>query len=368
MAERSSLSLRAINPAVTRAAEQWLARQDRGLIPTEISELAAWRAATPEHASELDRITVAWRAADGIKADASLVELARQIDLATLREQRLRRQRRARFGWAGGLAAAAAAVILVWIRPGMQDDTDVAGDPAATALVVAPGIEVVPRSARRLTLPDGSVAEVRGASDVQTAFTVTERRIRLTGEAHFFVRKDPTRPFVVETRGAAVRAVGTAFNVRQEKGGVEVVVTEGMVSVQDRNARPAGGASTTTLTAGNAARVSAGQRARLPASSAPAAPATIGVEQLSPAEIEQALAWQSTRLVLNRAALGDAIAAFNVHGGTRLTLGDESLRNRLLSGTFRVENSEAFVRLLEQAAEVRVERRADGSVVLHPAR
>ncbi len=45
------------------------------------------------------------------------------------------------------------------------------------------------------------------------------------GEAHFAVAPDAARPFVVRVGGVAVRAVGTAFNVRYAAdGAVEVTV------------------------------------------------------------------------------------------------------------------------------------------------
>jgi transmembrane sensor len=56
-------------------------------------------------------------------------------------------------------------------------------------------------------------------------------RAARSGEAHFFVEKDPQRPFVVNAAGIDVRAVGTAFNVRIDPAAVEVLVTEGRVRV-----------------------------------------------------------------------------------------------------------------------------------------
>ena len=45
------------------AAERWLARHDRGLSPAETTAFAAWRAASPAHAAEFDRLQHAWQAA-----------------------------------------------------------------------------------------------------------------------------------------------------------------------------------------------------------------------------------------------------------------------------------------------------------------
>ena len=65
-----------------------------------------------------------------------------------------------------------------------------------------------------MKLPDGSIVELNTSSTAAIAFSPAERRVRLTqGEGHFSVAKDAGRPFVVEARGLAVRAVGTMFNV-----------------------------------------------------------------------------------------------------------------------------------------------------------
>src|SRR5204863_5888557 len=87
--------------------------------------------------------------------------------------------------------------------------------------------------------PDGSVVELNRGAVVSAHFTASERRMRLvSGEANFKVAKDPQRPFVVEARGVAVRAVGTAFNVRIDAVSVEVLVTEGVVNVAQPPAPP----------------------------------------------------------------------------------------------------------------------------------
>ncbi len=333
-------------------AERWLARHDRGLSVEEAKAFALWRTASPDHAREFDQLAAAWHAADGVKANADLVAWSEQIDLDTRRAARQRRTRRARFAWTGVLAAAAA-VVLTWTGPWRERPLEGGGPP----IVQTASIEVRPSTARRLTLPDGSIAALRGDSEVQLVFTPTERRVRLVrGEAYFAVQRIPERPFVVEVDGMGVRAVGTAFNVRRDRGAADVLVTEGTVSLH--------GAEPATL-APEAPRVVANQRARVEGLVKGGPLGTVAVQLLSPAEVEQALSWQRTRLVLDRTTLADAVVAFNQHGGARLEVGDSTVAERRMSGTFRADNAEAFVRLLEQAAEVRVERRPDGVVLLY---
>lgn len=45
-------------------------------------------------------------------------------------------------------------------------------------------------------------------------FTGNTRTVELVGEAYFDVETDKTKPFIVESQGTAVKAIGTSFNVK----------------------------------------------------------------------------------------------------------------------------------------------------------
>jgi transmembrane sensor len=260
-------------------------------------------------------------------------------------------------GWSGAIAAAAAVALVAGLAWTQLRRTDTWPRVAAESTY-----QVIESAARRLVFEDGSVAAVRGDSDVRAQFTAAERRVLLVrGEAHFTVTPDTARPFIVSAGGAAVRAVGTAFNVRLEAERVEVLVTQGMVQVAEtRSPAPA--------TPSPLPLVAAGQRAVIARDDSSGTGAGIDVEPRSQVEIEHTLAWQSTRLVFDRTPLQDAVDAFNRHSsGKRIVIGDAVLRARLMGGTFRATNVEAFVRLLEQSAEIRSELRGD-QIVLMPAR
>ncbi|RZK45458.1 MAG: hypothetical protein EOO59_21030, partial [Hymenobacter sp.] len=68
----------------------------------------------------------------------------------------------------------------------------------------------------QLTLPDGSQVWLNAASSLRfpVAFTGSERRVELTGEAYFEVAKDAKHPFKVAARGAEVTVLGTHFDVQ----------------------------------------------------------------------------------------------------------------------------------------------------------
>ncbi len=88
---------------------------------------------------------------------------------------------------------------------------------------------------RQLILPDGSIAYLNGNSSLTypKSFGTKNRRVTLIGEAFFKVTKNPIKPFIVETRSARIRVLGTSFNVLApfDHDRVEVLVKTGIVSL-----------------------------------------------------------------------------------------------------------------------------------------
>lgn len=364
-AENANLSGGADRPVdIGEAAAFWLARQDRGFAAGEAEEFARWREADPRHEAEFAQLETDWRRMDLAKCVPELAALARQAEAET-RGARRRKPMFPLWMWGAVLTASAAALALTWTARWRTP-------PASMTTTYA----VVPDQMHALTLADGSVVELRGDSEVRAEFTLAERRVRLVhGEAHFKVTKNPARPFIVAAGSLAVRAVGTAFDVRLAPAAVDVLVTEGRVRI-DRDA--ASDAAAKTAAAEPVAPttevpvLTAGERVRLPLVKAEIASSAPVVAALAPMEIDQELAWQKTWLVFTRTPLAEAIGAFNRQtggtGGPRLVIEDETLRERRIGGTFRADNVDGFVRLLEQGFDVRAERRDDGDIVLRAKR
>ncbi len=85
-----------------------------------------------------------------------------------------------------------------------------------------------------LQLADGSRVWLNAETRLRypVAFTGTERRVELTGEAYFEVSKDATRPFIVRANGVDVRVLGTSFNVAAYGAEVVTTLVEGRVAVE----------------------------------------------------------------------------------------------------------------------------------------
>jgi len=350
-----------VDESIAATAAAWLAQRDDGLTAAEAERFTRWRAADPRHEAAALRLEGAWSALQPLRDFRPAAQRHPDPDL-------LASPARGRLlgspAYATALALAAALIVAVgwWALV----------SPSAAPLrytTTAGGYE-------RVILADGSVLELNGDTSAAVTYTPAARRVLLErGEAHFIVAKNPARPFWVEADGIAVRAVGTAFNVRLGPREVEVLVTEGKVTVSDappllpKISRAQETSSTwsprtspvdTFLVAYERARIA---RPELLTAIAAAGPPTI--EQLSPTVVGEILAWQGPRLVFVDTSLSEIVAQFNRRNAVQLILADPSLATLRVGGSFRAENVEAFVRLLESGGDVVVDRPDSTHLVLH---
>ena len=339
------------NAAIEDAAIAWLTERDDGFSPAREREFAQWLRTDPRHAATVARLEQtlgllgelpAFRTQlnNAFDRAAPIVPFPPITPPAVVRPARRRPRVFAGIGLAAALALGS---FLGWhaLRPPatIHYTTTVAGY-------------------ERARLDDGSTLELNAASAARVQFTAAERRVELTnGEAHFAVAHDTARPFIVNAGGIAVRAVGTAFNVRYtDAGAIEVTVTEGKVAVS-------GAERVDPDALSNAIFVTAGQRIVLPRHAPPPT-----VEQVDPATLRAALAWQSRLADFAEAPLADVIARFNTRSRIHLFLADETLADRRIGGTFALDESEAFVRLLERDGEIIGERLGETEIHLRRTR
>ncbi len=328
---------RRASEAIEAAAAAWLSLRDRGMTPAEAAEFVQWLQQDARHAEVFGELDRTWRDFDRLSA---VPAPAAQPDPDLLAPRPRPAPRRAG-AWAALAAAAAVAVL-------------------ATVLLRTPGptAETLVGAFQKLDLPDGSVVQLNTDTAIATTFTAEQRHVRiLRGEAYFAVAKDAARPFVVTVGPVAVRAVGTAFNVRQRDAAVEVLVTEGQVRVDDIRAGRSVLASASTDPAGAPPYLEAGERVLVPASAQLASPAR--VEKVSEIEVRRALAWQERRLEFESAPLDEIVREFNRYNRRQLVVADTALAAKRFSGTFRADGYASLVRLLETDFGVAVETRED---------
>ena len=95
---------------------------------------------------------------------------------------------------------------------------------------------------KRVVLPDSSEIWLNAGSTVTfpEVFANDKRLATLDGEAYFTVKKDTTKPFVVETSQLSVKVLGTKFNVKaySNEAKVTTTLTSGKVEVNAPSRHP----------------------------------------------------------------------------------------------------------------------------------
>lgn len=318
-------------------------RRSAGLSSAGERELADWLAADPRHVEAYSRLERTWAVFDraGQKGVSNTIVTKLKVRA---------RQRRSRRLQATAAAGALAVVALLFTYRSWSVFL-----PLPSSAI---GGQAAFESIRKL--PDGSIVELNSGADIAVDYETTIRRVRLLrGEAHFRVEKDAGRPFVVQAGGIEVVAVGTAFTVQLAKQAVEVVVTEGRVAV-DRAAEsvPAMPAPPGV----ESALVDAGNRILVDRTGQSAVP--LEIKPMNEAEINERLAWRIPRLEFGGMKLAQAIALINRSNRLQILLEDESIGRRRVSGVFRSDNPEGFVRIVEVTFDLKAERRGENEIVL----
>lgn len=304
----------------------------------------AWVAADPRHSAAYDEAERVWRGAEQL---THLRDYARLEDLERFAVGRRGAWMR-RLGdlsgrpaaLAGGLAAAAAAIVLAVVLTGPVD-------------VIAPPTDYVTETAeiRDIVLADGSEVTLGARSRIDVGFSDVERRVVLvSGEAFFSVTSNPERPFFVVADQAVVRVVGTKFEVRRAADRVRVAVAEGTVEVTVEETPPDAPSppAPTVLTAGQQV-VAVRDR--------PVEPVR-AIDSATPG------AWREGRLYYEEASLIEVISDANRYYDGQIDLATDEIGGLSITGSFRTDRIESMLSTLEQILPVEAERDQTGRIVL----
>lgn len=118
-----------------------------------------------------------------------------------------------------------------------QDDGQIAYQGNASGVVTYNTLSL-PKGSKpfHIVLADGSHVWLNAASSITypTAFTGTERKVNMTGEAYFEVAKNAAMPFIVSHNQLNVRVLGTHFNINtyDDENAGKITLLEGLVNVE----------------------------------------------------------------------------------------------------------------------------------------
>jgi transmembrane sensor len=199
---------------------------------------------------------------------------------------------------------------------------------------------------RSYQLADGTRMDLNTGSRVRVGFTDKDRAVTLeAGEAFFQVTHDARHPFVVNAGKRRITDIGTKFGVYLDGDSVRVLVSEGQVKVETQSGTP--GPAPVMAEAGNVVMLQ-------------------GMEALvfaKPAgEIASDLSWRDGMLTFDQQPLTEVAKAFNRYNTRHIQVEGKARRIRI-GGSFKADNIDAFVILLQQGFGLSVKNRGDKIVV-----
>lgn len=331
-----------MNEKREQEASAWMWRFDRGLSADEQDAFFDWLADSPENSDAFANYRRNWNRLDNLgdwlpehsdKPNPDLLAPSPKSNVI-------------KYVWISVAAAAVLALSFVLWTVNQPSDSL---------------IEVVAEETtdRRISLEDDSIIRLKDDAEVTVLYSSEERRVRLdNGEAFFIVAHNPDRPFVVEVHGVDVSALGTAFNVRLDSDSFEVLVSEGVVQVDPISLDYDASVDMTDVVA---PRLEASQRAII---SLVKEEETPEIATLTQGEIHRVLAWQHGLMSFNDKPLSEIAYELNHFNETQMLVLDEELAQRKFSGTFRSDNMEGFVRLLELGFGAKAEWNGESEILL----
>ncbi|GAB7532936.1 anti-sigma factor FoxR [Pseudomonas sp. 3A(2025)] len=184
---------------------------------------------------------------------------------------------------------------------------------------------------RSITLADGSRLQLNTDTAVNVRFSAQRRDIELMrGEMFIHTGKDPLRPLRVAAAQASLRAIGTAFSVREMPETTLLCVTEGEVAIEQ------GGAESRVLAGQNVAISRSGSQQ----------PTQVGLDPY---------AWAQGAISARRARLGTLIAEFARYRHGWLAC-DPAVAQLEVSGVFQINDLERALDTLAGRLPIHIQR------------
>lgn len=193
---------------------------------------------------------------------------------------------------------------------------------------------------RDVVLADGSRLRLDSASAVDVDLGGASRRVHLRQGRLFADVTHDGRPFVVEVDQAQVQVLGTQFSVSREGDSDEVILLKGKVQVH-------AGADSRTLLPGQRLVVH-GQRLDTPQA----------------VDAERLLAWRDGQLRVRDVPLREVLQQLADYQGSRLLLLDANAGERLISGSFNLDQADNALDALANSQKLQVSTLAGQLIIV----
>lgn len=191
----------------------------------------------------------------------------------------------------------------------------------------------VPKGSKaKITLTDGTEVNLNANSRLKypIVFTGDSRTIYLSGEAHFKVVKDPSKPFIIHTQKTDTRVLGTVFNLKAylEDNSERLTVEEGKVQFSMKS-NPK---KQLILTRNEQGVLNAD-----------------GKLNKTPVYAAAYSGWKSAKLTFNDLSLAEISILLNREYNIKVTAKNKSLRKKRFTGSYQNSSLNAIVRDISQA-------------------
>ena len=267
----------------------------------------AWLAASEDHRQAWAKADKAWRLIGDVPP-VHAEEWARKVPLAQSVSGFFSRPGRA--SWSALIVGALALMILLPLADFGVDYRTAVGE------------------LRDVTLEDGSVVHLAGASAIATHFTPEKRGVTLlSGEAFFKVTPNPDRPFVVKAEGLEVTVVGTAFDIDLGAVAQKVDVQSGAVTVSYGEQGQA-----------HDMHLGPGDRLTVDRQTGDGSLKHIGPENVA--------AWQNGRLFVDGATVAEVVKELSRYQRGWIYIADNDLAARRVTGLYDLDHPDRALRAL----------------------
>ena len=210
---------------------------------------------------------------------------------------------------------------------------------------------------RTVRLADGSSITLGAESKVVVRLDGDSRRVELRqGEAVFDVAPDASRPFRVHAADTQVTVLGTQFVVKAAPDRVRVDVIKGVVRVAKAE-NPLVAPFIRNETVGE--RVVRGERLESPRGD--------DLKRIASVDPNAAAPWTQGRLVYENASLAEVVDDLNRYAPVDVELAEGELESLRVTAALRRDQADAFLDTLPATLPVRIDRAAEGRIVIRPA-
>ncbi|WP_422362241.1 FecR family protein [Reichenbachiella sp.] len=287
----------------------------------EARKIEEWRSESDKNASEFLEYHMAWKFSNkqDVNKSAALSAVMNRIDAIEGANEELQSG-----GFKAYLKYAAIAVLgigLIFFGKDKIFDTD-----NIVAIEASENLEII-------TLPDGSVVTLSQNSVLtyDEVFDGETRNVSLQGKAFFDIRRDETKPFIVNTDNSKIEVLGTSFlvNTLAMNSSTEVIVKTGKVAVSKKESKVE---NTVHLVAGEVGRL---------------VEDAVGFEKSS-IEDYNYLAWKTKLVEFDNKDLQSVLGTLEEVYGVKIAVSNDKIHNCKVSAKFDNQPIESVLEILSR--------------------